>query len=183
MEEEMVFMKSLTLMVDEALLQSVAILMLRHLMNVEAMNQLTEIAMVASLIVIVAQCHQWEVLHTTGDHPHPLSILKQELAWNMDVAGRHHLVRWEIPMADLIETFMKQSLLILTVPDAIPAVHQSTAETWEPAAINRNRLEEAMRSAERDRVVKPMRLSEKKENVSLIDRVYLVSTDRSTSCV
>jgi len=90
-------MKSLTLMVDEALLQSAAILMLRHLMNVEAMNQLTEIAMVASLIVIVAQCHQWEVLHTTGDHLHPPSILKQELAWNMDVAGRHHLVRWEIP--------------------------------------------------------------------------------------
>ena len=71
----------------------------------------------------------------------------------------------------------------LPVATAIPAVHQSTAETWEPAAINRNRLEEAMRSAERDRVVKPMRLSEKKENVSLIDRVYLVSTDRSTSCV
>jgi len=50
----------------------------------------------------------------------------------------------------------------LPVATAIPAVHQSTAETWEPAAINRNRLEEAMRSAERDRVVKPMRLSEKK---------------------
>lgn len=67
----------------------------------------------------------------------------------MDVAGRHHLARWEILMPDSIEMFMKQSLLTLTVPDATLAVHQSTAETWEPAAINRNRLEEAMRSTER----------------------------------
>jgi len=180
MEEEMVFMKSLILMVDEVLPQLVVILMLHLLMNAEAMNQLTEIAMAASLNVTVVRCHQWEVLRTIEDLLHPQSTLKQELAWNTDVVGRHHLVLWETHMVDSIETFMKQFLLILTVPDAIPAVHQSTAETWEPAAINRNRLKEAMRSAERGQSCETDAIVRKKRKLTLIDRVNLVSTDRST---
>lgn len=48
----------------------------------------------------------------------------------------------------LISFFMRPlsyqivTLSHLPVATATPAVHQSTAETWEPAAINRNRLEE-----------------------------------------
>lgn len=80
MVEAMVSMKSLTLTADEALLQSVAILMPHHLMNAEATNQLMEIATVALVIVIVVLCHRWEVLHTTDVLLHLQSILQQELA-------------------------------------------------------------------------------------------------------
>ena len=62
----------------------------------------------------------------------------------------------------------------LPVATATPAVHQSTAETWEPAAINRNRLEERCATPKGTDLWNQCDCQkERKRKIYLIDRVYL----------